>query len=165
MDILHRLLDHDRWATVQVLAKVATVDPADLDREFDIGHRTLRETIDHILSAREGWVALMRRTPPPEHPADRPVAYQRERFARAHDAFAALAIRLRDEGRLDDTFPDVYGIEATYGSAILMNILHGEGHRNECVHMLTRLGLPPDELEFDYGLWDFVRRGMDQPGG
>jgi uncharacterized damage-inducible protein DinB len=163
MDILERLLDHDRWATEQVLAKTGGLPDTALDEEFDVGHRTLRETIDHIIGAREGWTALMTHTPPPDHPDDRPIAYQEERFARAHGAFAETALRIRDENRLDDTFPDFYGIEATYGSAILMNILHSEGHRNECVHMLTRLGLPADELEFDYGLWDFVRRGMYQP--
>jgi uncharacterized damage-inducible protein DinB len=165
VDILNRLLDHDQWATGQVLDKAGTLTGSQLDTEFDIGHRTVRSTIDHILGAREGWTALMTRTPPPDHPDERPIAYQQQRFARAHDAFATIARRIRDEGRLDDTLEDFYGIEATYGSAILMNILHSEGHRNECVHILTRLGLPPDELEFDYGLWDFVRRGMYQPGG
>ena len=164
MDVLERLLEHDHWATVQVLDKASTLTADQLDQEFDIGHLTIRHTIDHILGAREGWVALMTRVPPPDHPDDRPMAYQSARFARAHDAFAAVARRIRDEGRLDDTFKDYYDIEATFGSAILMNILHSEGHRNECVHMLTRLGIPVDELEFDYGLWDFVRRGMFQPG-
>lgn len=165
MDILDRLLDHDQWATEQVLDKAGTLTAEQLDTEFDIGHRTVRNTIDHILGAREGWTALMTRTPPPDHPDERPIAYQAGRFARAHEAFAEVARRVRDENRLDDTFKDFYGIDATYGSAILMNILHSEGHRNECVHMLERLGLPADELEFDYGLWDFVRRGMFQPGG
>jgi uncharacterized damage-inducible protein DinB len=165
MDILERLLEHDHWATVQVLDKAGTLNDAQLDTEFDIGHSTVRDTLDHIIGAREGWTALMTRVPPPEHPDDRPIAYQAERFARAHEAFADVARRIRDEGRMDDTFPDRYGLEATFGSAILMNILHSEGHRNEIVHMLTRLGLPADDLEFDYGLWDFVRRGMFQPGG
>ena len=164
MDILERLLDHDTWATEQVLARASALTGDQLDQDFDIGHRTVRNTIDHIIGAREGWTALMTRTPPPEHPDERPIAYQQERFARAHEAFADVARRIRDEGRMDDTFTDFYDVEATYGSAILMNILHSEGHRNECVHILTRLGLPAGELEFDYGLWDFVRRGLFQPG-
>lgn len=165
MDILERLLDHDQWATKQVLARAATLTDEQLDQEFDIGHCTIRDTIDHIVAAREGWTARMTLVPPPEHPDARPIAYQADRFARAHDAFAEVSLRISDEGRMDDTFKDHYDIQATYGSAILMNILHSEGHRNEIVHMLTRLGLPPDELEFDYGLWDFVRRRMFQPGG
>lgn len=164
MDILDRLLDHDRWATLQVLDKAGTLDDAQLDQAFDIGHRTLRETIEHLLWAKEGWTALMTRTRPPGHPDERPIAYQKERFIRAHEAFTDVARRMRDAGRLDDTFPDFYDVEATYGSGILQVILHSEGHRNECVHILTRLGLPAQDLEFDYGLWDFVRRGMFQPG-
>jgi len=162
MDILERLLEHDRWATTQVLAKAEPLTDAQLDQEFDIGHRTLRRTIDHILTVREGWIALMTRVPPPEHPESLPVSYQIERHERLAPAFADLARRLRDEESFDDTFQDFYDEPMTYGSGILQNILHDEGHRNEAVHILTRLGLPGDELEFDYGLWDFVRRGLFQ---
>lgn len=163
MDILERLLEHDRWATAQVLARAEPLTDDQLDREFDIGHRTLRRTIDHILTAREDWLGLMNRVPSPEHPDSRPIAYQIERHQRLSPAFADLAHRLRDEGRFDDTFRDFYDEPATYGSAILQSLLHDEGHRTEAVHILTRLGLPPDTLEFDYGLWDFVRRGLFEP--
>ncbi|HWV23954.1 MAG TPA: DinB family protein [Thermomicrobiales bacterium] len=160
MDILERLLEHDQWATSQVLAKAQPLTRDQLDREFDIGHRTLWRTIDHILTAREGWVALMTRVPPPEHPESRPIAYQIERHERLTPAFNDLARHLRDEGRFDDTFEDFYGEPTTFGSGILQSILHNEGHRTEAVHILTRLGIPGEELEFDYGLWDFVRRGL-----
>ena len=80
---------------------------------------------------------------------------------RGYAAFAAVARRAQAEGRLDDTFFDDSGYPFTYGGAILMVILHDEGHRTEIVHMLARLGVPElVGVEVDYGLWDFVRRGF-----
>jgi uncharacterized damage-inducible protein DinB len=160
MDLLDRLLEHDRWGTSQLLEKCATLTDAQLDQEFDIGHRTLRVTIDHIISNIEGWTALMVRIPPPEQPDNLSVAMQAERHERAYAAFADLARRIVDEDRMEEMFADFYGEQQTFGAAILQVILHNEGHRNEAVHILTRLGLPGETLEFDHGLWDIVRRGV-----
>src|SRR5215213_8172030 len=80
---------------------------------------------------------------------------------RASAAFASLARRVRDEGRLDDTFRDHYGLPMTYGGAILMVILHNEAHRTEVLHIFARLGVPElAQVEVDHGLWDFKRRGL-----
>jgi hypothetical protein len=69
-----------------------------------------------------------------------------------------LARRLRDEGRLDETFSDAYGGEMRNGGGIVHVVLHNEGHRVEIIHILARLGLP--DIEVDHGLWDFVDRGL-----
>lgn len=160
MDLLDRLLEHDRWATGRLLDTCVGLTDAQLDQEFDIGHRTLRVTIDHIISNIEGWTALMVRIPPPDEPDNPTIALQKERSDRAYDAFAELARRVVAEDRLDDMFTDFYGEQQSCGGAILHVILHNEGHRNETVHMLTRLGLPGEALEWDHGLWDFIRRGV-----
>jgi uncharacterized damage-inducible protein DinB len=160
MDLLDRLLEHDRWGTSQILKVCATLTDAQLDQEFDIGHRTLRVTIDHLISTIEGWTALMVRIPPPEHPDNLTIAMQADRHDRAYAAFADLARRVMDEDRMEDMFADFYGVQQTFGAAIVQVILHNEGHRNEAVHILTRLGLPAETLEFDHALWDFVRRGV-----
>lgn len=159
MDLLDRLMEHDRWGTTRLLEVCGDLTDAQLDQEFDIGHRTLRATIDHIISSIEGWTALMVRIPPPEGPDHLTVAMQAERHARAWAAFADLARRVIDEDRMDDTFSDFYGEQQTFGGAILHVILHSAEHRTEAVHILSRLGLP-EVPELDYGLWDFVRRGV-----
>jgi uncharacterized damage-inducible protein DinB len=86
-----------------------------------------------------------------------------EEHERNYTAFATFARRVRDEQRLDDTFIDHYDQPQTFGGAILMVILHNTEHRTEVVHILERLGVP-NVPEVDYGLWDFVRRGLYQPG-
>jgi uncharacterized damage-inducible protein DinB len=78
-------------------------------------------------------------------------------YGRAQSAFAALARRLRDEGRLEETFIDHFEQPITYIGAILHVILHDDEHRTEAVHILTRLG--QGEIEVDHGLWDHVNRG------
>src|SRR5882724_4263395 len=59
MDLLDRLLGHDAWTTRQLLDICATLTDEQLDREFDIGHRTLRSTLDHVIHNMEVWSALM----------------------------------------------------------------------------------------------------------
>jgi uncharacterized damage-inducible protein DinB len=49
MDLLDRMVGHDRWATTQLLELCSTLTAAQLDQEFDIGHHTLRETLDHMI--------------------------------------------------------------------------------------------------------------------
>ena len=69
--------------------------------------------------------------------------------------------RAQAEGRLDDTFSEDSGYPFTFGGAILLRILHDEGHRTEIVHNLARLGVPDlAQVEVGYALWDFVRRGF-----
>jgi uncharacterized damage-inducible protein DinB len=158
MDLLDRLLGHDQWATAQLLDLSRGMTDAQLDQPFDIGHRTLRATFDHLILNVEFWTGVM---------VGQPIAYERdassvatliEDHERSYAAFAAFARRVRDEQRLDDTFVDHYGFPMTFGGAILHVVLHDAEHRPEVLHILERLGVP-DLPEIDHGLWDFKRRG------
>ncbi len=57
--ILDRLLQHDAWTTSQLLQMCLQLSDDQFDREFDIGHRTLRATFDHVIHNMEVWSALM----------------------------------------------------------------------------------------------------------
>jgi uncharacterized damage-inducible protein DinB len=59
MELIDRLLEHDRWATAQLLEACQGLTGAQLDQEFDIGHRTLRATLDHAFYNVEVWTRLM----------------------------------------------------------------------------------------------------------
>lgn len=161
MDLLDRLLEHDRWATAHLLELCRGLTDEQLDRQFDIGHRTLRETFDHQIPNLDFWARLM--TGRPVEPRQGPSSLEtliadHERF---HAAFAAVARRARDEGQLEETFLEHHGLPMTYGGTILMVILHNEAHRTEVVHIFARLGVPElAQVEVDHGLWDFVRCGF-----
>lgn len=161
MDLLDRLLEHDRWATTRLLELCRGLTDAQLDRQFDVGHRTLRATLDHQIPNLDFWTGLMTKQPVEQRRDPSSVETLIADHERAYAAFAGLARRVRDEGRLDDTFPDHHGHPMTYGGAILMVILHDEAHRTEVVHILDRLGVPElAGVEVDHGLWDFQRRGF-----
>ena len=51
MDLLDRLLEHDRWATDQLLELCRGLTDAQLDQPFDIGHRTVRALQERIRAA------------------------------------------------------------------------------------------------------------------
>lgn len=160
MDLLDRLLGHDRWATTQLLELCQGLTNAQLDQPFDIGHSTLRETLDHLIFVVDFWTGWMTAQPVTwERQVHRPIAELIERHERYSATFAAFARRVHDEQRLEDTFVDHFGGQMTFGGAILHVILHNAEHRAEAVHILERLGVP-DPPEVDHGLWDFKRRGF-----
>lgn len=59
MDVLDRLLGHDAWTTRELLLRSLHLTDDELDRDFDIGHRTLRLTFLHIIRNMEVWTDLI----------------------------------------------------------------------------------------------------------
>jgi uncharacterized damage-inducible protein DinB len=160
MDLLDLMLDHDHWATSRLLEVSGGLTDAHLDQEFDIGHRTLRETFGHMIFNLPFWTAFLGgRSTDGEYsadaqPDDRSVTALTDHHERAYAVFAATARRLRDEQRLGDTFADHYGVRKSFGGTILMIVEHNEGHRTEVLHILQRLGVP-DLPEVDLGVWEY----------
>src|SRR5688572_14417163 len=59
MDLLDRLLGHDAWTTRQLAVRCQQLSDAELDRAFDIGHRSIRATLRHIVVNMEIWSVMM----------------------------------------------------------------------------------------------------------
>jgi uncharacterized damage-inducible protein DinB len=161
MDVIDFLLNHDYWATEQLLQASNGLTDAQLDQEFDIGHRTLRETFGHMIFNISFWNALLTGQPDEEgysadiQPDDRSLAALTDYHKRVHAAFAETARRLRDEGRLGETFADHYNVRKSFGGTIVMLVGHNTEHRTEVLHILQRLGVP-DLPEVDAGAWDYL---------
>jgi uncharacterized damage-inducible protein DinB len=158
MDVLDRLMEHDRWATEQLLELSGGLTDVQLDQEFDVGHRTLRETFKHMIFNVEAWTDVIEGRPIEREQRDSSLAALREWHDRAYDEFAALARRVRAEGRMEELFVDSYGEQMRYGGAIVHVVLHNAEHRTDALHILSRLGLP-EVPEVDHALWDHVSRG------
>ena len=167
MDILDRLLGHDAWTTRQLLLRCRELTPDQLHRRFDIGHETLHATLLHIVGNLEVWTDLIRGRPVRPEPG--PIERTRSvdgliaRLDAAAPDFAAIARRLRDEGRLDETWVDTLDdppTAKTYGGAIAHVLTHSHHHRAEVLHILHRLGVP-DLPEGDVLSWEreAVERG------
>jgi uncharacterized damage-inducible protein DinB len=127
-----------------MLALCRDLPDADLDRDFDIGNRTIRRTLDHMLAAMELWTGLMAgeqrgRSEPTTTSIDDMLA----RHAEIHDRFDAVVREIAAAGRLDETFTDHHGVPQSYGATILqVTAWHNVHHRSEVFHMLQRLGVP-----------------------
>ena len=143
MDLLDRLLGHDRWTTRQLLDICATLSDEQLDRNFDIGHRTLRATFNHIIRNMEIWSALM-------EPCDLPKEFDTSvhgLIRRLDVAAARLVVVSRtvaDRNAWDDKWLDVLEKppqEKSYGTGIAHIITHSMHHRAQVLHMLRLSGV------------------------
>jgi uncharacterized damage-inducible protein DinB len=159
MDLLDRMLGHDQWATTQLLELSSALSDSQLDQEFDIGHRTLRETLDHMVYVISFWTGWMSGQPvahdrtTQEH--ERSVASLIERHAQFHESFAALARRIHDEQQMDEIFIDHYDVRQSLGATIVQVMHHNAQHRSEVRHMLERLGVS-DLWDYDPQEWEHV---------
>jgi uncharacterized damage-inducible protein DinB len=146
MDILDRLLAHDAWTTRQLLLRCQDLTDAQLDREFDIAHRTVRATFIHIIDNMEIWTDLI--SAQPQRPSGGPPGKTIPGLLSRLDAVAAdltaVATRIAREGRLDELWLDTLDNPPTkksYGGAIAHVITHGMHHRAQLLYMLRLLGL------------------------
>ena len=161
MDLLDLLLDHDHWATRRLLDASGGLTDGQLDREFDIGHRTLRATFGHMIFNVPFWTAFLAGQPADggfsadAQPDDRSLAALIGHHERSYAAFASAARRLRDERRLEETFLDHYAVPKSFAGTILMLVEHNAEHRTEALHILVRLGVP-EVPEVDLGVWDYM---------
>ena len=169
MDLLDRLLGHDAWTTRQLLRLCRDLSDEQLDREFDIGHRTVRATLAHVIRNVEVWSDLMARRPVREDPGARPEAHSVSgliaRLDHAAADLAAVARAVARRGGWDETWLDVLDrppAEKTYGGAIAHVVTHGMHHRAQLLYMLRRLGVV--ELpEGDVLSWERQARPLPRP--
>jgi uncharacterized damage-inducible protein DinB len=164
MDLLDRLLGHDEWTTRQVLLLSEGLSDEELDREFDIGHRTLRATLVHMIGNIEIWTDLMAERTVDRTPEGTSVSDLIERSQRAYTEFDVLGRRVRDEDRMSGSYVDTLDnppTRKTFGGTIAHLITHNMLHRSEALHILQRLGvqkLPEGDVlgwEADIaGLWN-----------
>jgi uncharacterized damage-inducible protein DinB len=165
VDLLDLLLGHDGWTTGRLLDLSRALDDAWLDKEFDVGHRTLRATFGHMVSGVEFWTAMMAGQPVEmRRDDDRSLAALIEGHERSYAAFAGEARRLSDEWRLDDAFVHPRTGRETFGATLVHVVLHNGQHRGEALHILERLGVP-DLPEADPQEWERETRGGEPSGG
>ena len=165
MDLLDRLLGHDAWTTRELLLRSRGLTDNELDREFDIGHRTLRRTFQHIIRNMEVWTDLISGVPVRDDAgADARGQSVDGLLARLDVVVPQLqqvARRIADEGRLDELWVDHLDDPPTkksYGGAMVHLATHGMHHRAQVLFLLRKLGV--SELpEGDALSWEKQLRG------
>jgi uncharacterized damage-inducible protein DinB len=160
MNLLDRLLGHDRATTRELLLLCRELPDDVMDRDVDAGWRTLRRTFDHMISNIETWTDLMLERPVRPASTDVSVRGLLERLEAGYAEFAALARRIESEGRWDDLWTDVLDnppMQKSFGGGIGHVITHNMHHRAELLHMMQRLGME-NLPEGDLMGWDHRTR-------
>nr|WP_271891413.1 DinB family protein [Planctomicrobium sp.] len=141
--MLDRLLGHDGWTTRQLLEICESLAGEQLDREFDIGHRTLRGTLDHIISNMEIWAALMADQEVPSN-HDQTLTGMIDRLAVAETRLKLVARKVADTNMWDELWTDHLDDpprQKSFGTAIAHVITHSMHHRAQVLYMLRLSGV------------------------
>jgi len=164
MDILDRLLGHDTWTTRQLLLACQSLPDELLDKEFDIDHKSLRETFVHMIAAAEIWTDLLyERSVQTRNGNSIPELL--DRLSIVSRDFADLARKVAREGRYDDCFMDVEDNppkKKTFGGAIGHVLTHSMHHRAQIMFLMEKVGLK-DHIEGDLLSWESVSFGWRSP--
>lgn len=165
MDFLDRLLEHDAWTTRLLIDRCRELSEEQLDHPFDIGHRTIRSTLHHIIFNMETWSALMAGEAMSKSRTvvqERSMSQFQERLGRAAARLSKVAREVSERGAWDERWLDVLDdppVEKTYGGAIAHIITHSMHHRAQLLYMLRQLGLR-DLPEGDVLSWEQQRQSV-----
>jgi len=143
MDLLDRLLQHDAWTTRELLNVCRDLTDEQLNRPFDIGHRTVRATFLHMLRNVEVWTSLMAGRPTNELQG-RSIPELMACSDLVYADLANLARNVAQRGAWDKRFLDTLDhppVEKTLGGGIAHVITHSMHHRAQLLYMLRKLGV------------------------
>ena len=167
MELIERLLGHGRWFTDYFLQAALPLSDEQLDREFDIGHRTYRKTAVHMVNVIDAETARIRGVPPAERlPEHASIPDTLAAHTAAYDAFedAARAMIAAGNDKQNATYVDNYGFPQSYGGTVLFVITQNVVRIAELRHFLVRLGVE-NLFEGDEQEWEHFAGLIDRWGG
>jgi uncharacterized damage-inducible protein DinB len=146
MTVLEKLLRHDAWTTRLLLTRCATLPETSLDHSFDMGHRTLRRTFEHIIANMECWCDLILARPQRSttHTSSDSIPALLARLDIVAPELLALAQSFSATSRDDDLFTDYLDNpprKKSVTTALIHLATHGMHHRAQCLWMMRQLGL------------------------
>jgi uncharacterized damage-inducible protein DinB len=136
------LLEHDAWATRQILNAVAALSPEQFHKRFEMGAGSLHDTVTHMLAAQRAWADMLAGR------AERPRLEGTQRTAAElsalHEEIAAeLAAAARahpvEEIVSRERGGKVYSF--TRGAVVTHVTTHAVHHRAQCLNMLRHVGV------------------------
>jgi uncharacterized damage-inducible protein DinB len=162
-------LEHNAWATREVLRACEKLTDDAWHRRFEIGPGSLHDTITHIVGAMFHWADRIDGPPRVVRPSiedgsRRTPAELRALLDLAAAELAATAARAQARGlstALDVTLGGT-PYRFTLGAMLMHVATHGMHHRAQCLNMLRHLAVPgvSDVLpEIDLLEWEAARGG------
>lgn len=145
MTLLDRLLAHDVWATNLLLDICSDLDEKTLDREFDIGHKSIRATLHHVIHNMEVWSLLMSSEPVARN-QDQNVGRMKLRLQTAANRLRAIANDVAQRDGWDEEWLDTLEDpprRKSFGTSMAHIITHSMHHRAQLLYMLRLAGVTP----------------------
>lgn len=136
-------MGHDAWTTHQLLTCSKELADEQLDREFDMSHRSVRATFQHLVRNMEVWSDLMAGRPPRAAAGDS-IDELTVRQEKAAGDLAEVARAVAGRDGWDDLWTDWLDTpptRKTYGGALAHVITHSMHHRAQLIYMLRQLGV------------------------
>ena len=161
MTILERLLGHDAWTTRQLLLRCPEFSEEQMDRNFEIGDKSLRETLHHIIAAMESHTRrLYGRNLTDSLPEGKSVDEMLDRLTAVAKLLGDFALKMEREGREDELVVVNLqnGYSRTAGGVVAHILTHGMHHRAQAISIMEQLGAK-DVIEGDVLGWESVIRG------
>ncbi len=162
MDLVDRLLAHDTWTTRQLLEACRSLPDTQLDREFDIDHKSLRQTFLHLIDNMETWTDLLCERPVQDREGTS-ISQLIERLTVVSKDLANLTHRIVRENRFDDCYVDTLDKPPkpkTFGGTIGHLLTHSMHHRAHIMWIMERVGLK-DHIEGDLLSWEMKSLGWE----
>jgi uncharacterized damage-inducible protein DinB len=151
-DPLKILLEHDKWATRQIIFVCGKLSPEQFARQFEMGRGSLQATLTHMIAAINAWSDTLARGPSRPRVDGNGIAYSTEQllvmFDSAVDEFATLA---QNHPVAEIVTREREGKQYHFSRGVVITHVatHGMHHRAQCLNMLRQLGvgqLPPSSV-------------------
>ena len=151
------LFDYNQWANATVLDAVSKLTAEEFARDLQSSHRSVRDTLAHILAAEWIWLERWNGVSPKAllTPTDFPtVSSLGTRWAEVERGYAEFMNRVSDESLATViTYTNTKGEEWAYplGKMLQHVMNHSSYHRGQVTTMLRQLGAevnPVDLLVF-----------------
>ncbi|MGA2440879.1 MAG: DinB family protein [Tepidisphaeraceae bacterium] len=139
-------LEHDRWATRQILSACEKLTADQFARKFEIGPGSLQATITHMLAAMNTWTDTLAERPPRPRIDQGGVGRSPVQLLQILDESTADFIAIAKSRPLDQIVKRTRAGKEycfTRGAVITHVTTHGMHHRAQCLNMLRHLGVSP----------------------
>ncbi|MCC6508812.1 MAG: DinB family protein [Pirellulaceae bacterium] len=149
--LMSRYVEYGHWANSQILDLLGDADAATLDRDFGLGHGSIRRTLTHLVDVESRWAAIFENRLEQWKPAgmmdlqqlrsrlDELTVARREQVAGLDDA-AAQTILTTQFGEVE--------LKVRVVEVLVQLCTHGTHHRAQLVNMLRQVGrqVPESDL-------------------
>ena len=148
-DTLTTLFSHNLWANLRLLERCAELTPEQLDATRSGSYGSIRDTLEHIVTAEQSYFSRISTGQPRRRPEDAPPMTIEEMIGSLRTTGAGL-IEWAPRVQPDDTVQiDWEGTPRDVPKTIILTqvINHATEHREQIKAIITQLGIEPPDLQ------------------